>query len=72
MGEHSYERSGNSVLATVHSGKLKIDIGPPLERKIALLRIPYSEVSFSFENVTEEQQQAFKKHFDLHFQRGGG
>lgn len=72
MGEHSYSVSGNTVNANIHEGALQIHIGPPLERKIALLSIPYSEVSFKFTGVTEAQQQAFKSYFDLRFQRGGG
>ena len=64
--------TGNSVNASVHDGSVEITIGPPLVRRIALLAIPYSEVSFVFQGVSVEQQQAFKAHFDLHFQRGGG
>lgn len=72
MGNHSYAVVGNRVLANVDNGKLEITIGPPLERRIALMCIPYSVVSFTFDGVSEAQQKAFKAHFDLHFQRGGG
>jgi len=72
MGNHSYTVEGTTVLANVDNGKLEITIGPPLERRIALLRLPYSVVSFTFDGVTEAQQLAFKDHFDLHFRRGGG
>lgn len=72
MGEHAYERHGDSVQARVNNGQLDITLGPTLERRIALLSIPYSEVSFRFSGVSEAEQQAFKAHFDLHFQRGGG
>lgn len=72
MGDHSYERRGDTVNANVYQGTLKIDLGPTQERRIALLRLPYSVVSFRFEGVDPEQQMAFKTHFDLHFQRGGG
>lgn len=72
MGAHNYQIEGDSVLAEVNDGRLEITLGPPLERRIALMCIPYSKVSFSFSDVTEQQQQAFKAHFDLHFQRGGG
>lgn len=72
MGSHPYTVEGLFVVATVDQGSLKITLGPPLERRIALLRLPYSVVSFTFEGVTETQQLAFKRHFDLHFQRGGG
>lgn len=72
MGRHAYTVDGSRVLARVDDGTLEITIGPPLERRIALLRLPYSVVSFTFDGVTESQQRAFKSHFDLHFQRGGG
>ena len=72
MGEHSYDRQGDEVHASVHNGSLRIHLGPTQQRNIALLSIPYSVVAFRFEGVTTEQQQAFKTHFDLHFQRGGG
>lgn len=72
MGDHPYTRKGDTVQASVHQGTLNIHLGPTQERKIALLRLPYSVVAFRFEGVNKEQQMAFKTHFDLHFQRGGG
>jgi len=72
MGNHKYEIRGNTVLSSLHEGSLEITIGEAQERRIALLRLPYAEVSFLFKGVTVEQQLAFKTHFDLHFQRGGG
>jgi len=72
MGEHQYEADGDVVKARVADGTLVITLGPTLERRIALLRLPYSVVSFTFTGVRDIQQQAFKTHFDLHFQRGGG
>ena len=72
MGDHPYTREGDTVQARVHQGTLTIHLGPTQERKIALLRLPYSVVAFRFEGVHKEQQMAFKTHFDLHFQRGGG
>ena len=72
MGEHTYDRHGDEVHASIHNGSLQIHLGPTQQRKIALLSIPYSVVSFRFDGVSAEQQQAFKTHFDLHFPRGGG
>lgn len=72
MGVHPYERRGDEVHAKVHDGQLVIVLGAPQERRIALLHLPFSEVSFTFTGVDDTQQLAFKKHFDLHFQRGGG
>jgi len=72
MGEHAYEIQGNTVHAKVHGGSLIINLGPPQERRIALMRIPFAEVSFQFTNMARSDQQAFKAYFDLRFQRGGG
>jgi len=72
MGEHAYRIEGSSVDADVHDGSLKIVIGPQKTRRIALLHLPYAEVSFTFVGVSESQRLEFMEHFDLHFQRGGG
>ena len=72
MGDHPYTIDGNAVRATVDGGQLEIVLGQPEVRSIALLRLPYSVVSFTFTGVEEIRQLAFKAHFDLHFQRGGG
>ena len=72
MGDVAYESEGNVVRAALANGSLEITIGPPLERRIALMCIPYSVVSFTFTDVEETEQLTFKAHFDLHFQRGGG
>lgn len=72
MGDHPYTIDGSVVRATVDGGQLEIVLGQPEERRIALLRLPYAVVTFTFTGLEEVQQQAFKAHFDLHFQRGGG
>ncbi|MBX2880477.1 MAG: hypothetical protein KTR32_11120 [Granulosicoccus sp.] len=72
MGDHEYKRIGDEVHAQVNDGTLRIELGPTQERVIALLRIPYSKVTFTFTGVKAAHQVAFKTHFDLHFQRGGG
>lgn len=72
MGPHTYRVEGNTVYGDVHSGTVEIRIGEQQERRIALMRIPFAEVSFLFRGVTVEQQQVFKANFDLRFQRGGG
>jgi hypothetical protein len=72
MGDHSYRVEGNTVYGEVFDGSVEIHIGEPKVRRIALMAIPYSTVSFLFRGVSAEQQQQFKTHFDLRFQRGGG
>ena len=72
MGEHEYRIDGTTVYGKVFDGTVEISIGEPQERRIALVCIPYAEVSFLFRGVTAEQYKVFKQHFDLRFQRGGG
>ena len=72
MGTTPYEVEGTRVNARIGQGTLEIVIGPEQIRAIALFRLPYCEVSFTFRNVSVAEQQAFKTYFDLRFQRGGG
>lgn len=72
MDGYPYQVDGVSVRAELGEGTVDIEIGPEQRRQIALLALPYCEVSFTFENVTLSEQQTFKAHFDLHYQRGGG
>jgi len=72
MGEHPFSIEGMTVRGTLHNGTVEITLGAQQERCIALLRIPYAQVSFHFRGVTQAEQVKFKEYFDLRFQRGGG
>ena len=72
MGDHPYTIDGDTVHGSVAPGTLEIHLGEQRVRRIALMAIPYAVVSFTFRGVPEAHQQAFKQHFDLYFQRGGG
>lgn len=67
-----HEVDGTTVHARIGEGTLRIEVGPERMRRIALLALPYAEVSFTFRGVPEARQQAFKRRFDLSYQRGGG
>ena len=72
MGDVPHEVDGPTVRARLDGGTLTIDVGEERVRRIALLALPYAEVSFTFRGVPVERQQAFKRRFDLSYQRGGG
>lgn len=72
MGSHTYRIEGTTVHGEVNDGTVEIHIGAQQERRIALMCIPFAQVSFTFRGVSKEQQEAFKANFDLRFQRGGG
>ncbi len=56
----------------IDAGRLELAWRELPPRKIALLRMPRLAISFHFEDVGEEQRQAFMRYFDLYTQRGGG
>lgn len=51
---------------------LRLDWQVLPERRIALIRLPQMEATFSFSATSEATEQRFMAHFDLHTQRGGG
>ena len=72
MGEHPYEVDGRAVDARVGGGTLRISLGEERVRRIALLALPYTEVSFTFRGTSEAEREAFTRRFELAFRRGGG
>lgn len=65
--------SGTTVTVVVSDeGLLEIELGPERERRIALLRLPVTQVRFRFHAVAEADREAFMQRFDLYFRRGGG
>lgn len=53
-------------------GWVRIRLGPEGVRRIALLELPVTTISFTFEGVSAAQRAAFMQHFELYFRRGGG
>ncbi len=54
------------------SSRITITLEPQGERRIALLRIPFTRVTFDFSGYIEDEINAFMKRFERHYQRGGG
>jgi len=72
MGDTSFRVNGMNVTGELSTGTVSIDVGEEKLRRIALMTIPYAEVSFAFNGVAEEERTEFMRYFDLRFQRGGG
>jgi hypothetical protein len=51
---------------------LRICLGPQRERRIAMLRLPVTDVSLHFIGYTETEVNGFMNRFARYFQRGGG
>ena len=54
------------------SGTVDIELDAQRERRIALMRIPYTPANFRYKGLTGVEQTQFQARFDLTFQRGGG
>jgi len=72
MGDHPYRIDKHTVHGQIAQGTVIIKIGEQQVRRIALMAIPFANVSFSYRGVSRDQLTAFTAHFDLRFQRGGG
>lgn len=72
MGETDYTINGNQVSGKLHEGSVDIVIGEQQERKIALMRVPYCHITFTYRNLSEESITDFRNRFELYFRRGGG
>ena len=53
-------------------GRWRIRLGPVRERVIGLIRLPLREVEIHVEAMGEADAEAFRRRFDLYFQKGGG
>ena len=54
------------------NGTIDIELDAQCERRIALMRIPYTPANFRYKGLTGVEQTQFQARFDLAFQRGGG
>lgn len=72
MGDTPYEINGLEINCTLPTGSLKITLGPERERKLVLVVMPCVDITFEYENVTDEDREAFIKYFDLRFMKGLG
>lgn len=60
------------VVENAPLGRIEITLSPVGERRIALLALPVTHVSFRFFNVSEEAAHQEYDRMAKYFQRGGG
>ncbi len=53
-------------------GPVVIRLSPQGERRIALIRLPVTQVTFEFPEHDSAAAAAFMRRFERHYQRGGG
>lgn len=67
-----YQRDGNTIAIRDCQRQLTIHLGPEGKRRIALLQLPVTRVTFAFSGYTAADMDAFMQRFSRYFQRGGG
>ncbi len=72
MGDHPYEIERLKVHCTLGDGTLTITVGPESERRLVLVVIPKTDITFEFDHVSDTERDAFLKYFDLRFMKGLG
>jgi len=72
LGADSFERRDDGVTMVEGDRKLEITLGPEGERKIALLRIPVTQVTLAFTGYSDDEMKAAVERFDMIFKKGGG
>jgi len=72
MTDTPHSIDGLKVTGQLSEGTVTIVLGEQQVRRIALMAIPYANVSFTFDGVSEAERKRFMENFDLRFQRGGG
>jgi len=72
MGANPYEINGLEVKCALPSGNLTITLDEERERRLFLVVMPCTQVTFEYENVSDKDRKAFIKYFDLRFMKGLG
>jgi len=72
MGETPYKIDGLTVTGQLETGTVTITLGPEGERKLVLVVLPRTEITFEYSDVSNEERSDFIKYFDLRFMKGLG
>lgn len=73
LGSHRYHVHGSKVeVENEYGHHIHIELGQEAIRQIALMRIPTTPVTLTFDGYDEDARSAFMQRFDRAYQRGGG
>jgi len=64
--------SGRTITIDDGDRSVRIELSPERERRLGLLRLPVTEVVFTFQGYDRTEFERFMQRFDRAFQRGGG
>jgi hypothetical protein len=72
MGSFCYDAASRCFTGATAERSWRLCLADAGERRIALLRVPLTEVFFTFTGYTEAEVEAVMQRFFVYFQRGGG
>ena len=72
LGPGAYSQDATRVVRDDGSRCLEITLGPEGTRRLALMRVPRTEVTLSFTGYSDAARAAALALFDRAFQRAGG
>jgi len=72
MGATPYEIDGLDVNCQLPSGTLRISLGEERVRRLVLVVLPCTNVTFEYQNVSDEDRIRFEQYFELRFMKGLG
>jgi len=70
LGSTPFEINGREVNCVLPTGTLKISLGEERERRLVLVTIPCTTITFEYSGVTDQDREAFVKYFELRFMKG--
>lgn len=72
IAHREFTVTNSQVRIQFESCAVIIELGEERIRSIALLRLPYMEVRFTFLGFSVQEREEFMDRFNLYFRRGGG
>lgn len=72
VGGRECRVDGATVTIQEPEGTVVIRLSAEAERRIALIRLPVTHVTFEFPDHDPAAAAAFMRRFERHYQRGGG
>ena len=72
LGALAWRAQGDAVRIDLDAGWVEITLGEEHERRIALMAIPVTPVTFRWEGITLARFETFLARFDSYSRRGGG
>lgn len=70
VGEENYRTDGRWIVVEDGERRIEITLSEETERRIALIALPVTRVTFTFSGYDNPSQAMLQ--LDRHFQRGGG